>query len=61
MKQALQLNTQGFDNKEIPKALFIAEQTVKNHVSIIYSKLGVRDRVQASLLVIEAGLDQEVK
>ena len=50
---------QGFDNKEIGKLLFIAEQTVKNQVSIIYSKLGVRDRVQASRLVMEAGLDKE--
>ncbi|HEX3043418.1 MAG TPA: response regulator transcription factor [Bacillota bacterium] len=58
-KKILQLMAQGLDNKEIAKALFIAEQTVKNHVSIIYSKLGVRDRVQASRLVIEAGLDKD--
>jgi DNA-binding NarL/FixJ family response regulator len=60
-KKILQLMAQGLDNKEIAKTLFIAEQTVKNHVSIIYSKLGVRDRVQASRLVIEAGLDKEEK
>jgi DNA-binding NarL/FixJ family response regulator len=58
-KRILQLMAQGLDNKEIGKTLFIAEQTVKNHVSIIYSKLGVRDRVQASRLVIEAGLDKD--
>lgn len=58
-KKILQLMAQGLDNKEIAKTLYIAEQTVKNHVSIIYSKLGVRDRVQASRLVIEAGLDKE--
>ena len=58
-KKILQLMAQGLDNKEIAKMLFIAEQTVKNHVSVIYSKLGVRDRVQASRLVIEAGLDKE--
>ncbi|MCL6590382.1 MAG: response regulator transcription factor [Firmicutes bacterium] len=58
-KKILQLMAQGLDNKEIAKALYIAEQTVKNHVSLIYSKLGVRDRVQASRLVIEAGLDKE--
>lgn len=60
-KKILQLMAQGLDNKEIAKTLYIAEQTVKNHVSIIYSKLGVRDRVQASRLVIEAGLDREEK
>ncbi len=59
-KKILQLMAQGLDNKEIAKTLFIAEQTVKNHVSIIYSKLGVRDRVQASLLVIESGLDKDL-
>lgn len=58
-KRILQLMAQGYDNKEIARALFIAEQTVKNHVSIIYSKLGVHDRVQASRLVIEAGLDKK--
>ena len=58
-KRILQLMARGLDNKEIAKTLYIAEQTVKNHVSIIYSKLGVRDRVQASRLVIEAGLDKE--
>jgi len=57
-KKILQLMAQGMDNKEIAKTLYIAEQTVKNHVSVIYSKLGVRDRVQASRLVIEAGLDK---
>jgi DNA-binding NarL/FixJ family response regulator len=60
-KKILQLMAQGLDNKEIAKTLYIAEQTVKNHVSIIYSKLGVRDRVQASRLVMEAGWDKEEK
>lgn len=46
-KEVLQLLAQGFDNKEIATRLVIAEQTVKNHVSIIYSKLGVHDRLQA--------------
>ena len=49
--------SKGYTNKEIAEKLFIVEQTVKNHVSTIYSKLGVRDRVQALRLAIEAGLD----
>ncbi len=57
-KEILQLMAEGLDNKEIAKKLFIAEQTVKNYVSVIYSKLGVRDRVQASRMVMEAGLKQ---
>ncbi|MGE5604709.1 MAG: DNA-binding response regulator [Bacteroidota bacterium] len=57
-KEILQLMAEGLDNKEIAKKLFIAEQTVKNYVSVIYSKLGVRDRVQASRMVMESGLKQ---
>lgn len=41
---------QGLDNAEIAQTLCIAEQTVKNHVSIIYSKLGVHKRLQAMRL-----------
>jgi DNA-binding NarL/FixJ family response regulator len=57
-KKIIQLMAQGYDNKEIARELYVAEQTVKNYVSIIYSKLGVRDRVQVSRLVIESGLDK---
>lgn len=57
-KEILQLMAEGFDNKEIAKELYIAEQTVKNYVSVIYSKLGVRDRVQASRMVLESGKNQ---
>ncbi len=57
-KEILQLMAEGLDNKEIAKKLYIAEQTVKNYVSVIYSKLGVRDRVQASRIVLESGYKQ---
>lgn len=56
-KEVLRLLAQGFDNKEIATQLFIAEQTVKNHVSVIYSKLGVHDRVQASRKADEIGIN----
>lgn len=56
-KEVLRLLAQGFDNKEIAARLFIAEQTVKNHVSVIYSKLGVHDRVQASRKADEIGIN----
>ena len=46
----------GYSNREIGHALGSAEATVKVHVSSILSKLGVRDRVQAVLRVLEAGL-----
>ena len=46
----------GYSNREIGAALGTAEGTVKVQVSSILSKLGVRDRVQAVLRVLESGL-----
>jgi DNA-binding NarL/FixJ family response regulator len=43
----------GFSNKEIANSLCVAEGTVKNHVSNILSKLGVRDRTRAVLKAFE--------
>ena len=36
----------GYDNEQIAEKLFLAEQTVRNQVSTIYSKLGVKDRFE---------------
>jgi DNA-binding NarL/FixJ family response regulator len=46
----------GASNREIADGLFIAEGTVKNHVTHILGKLGVRDRTQAALKARELGL-----
>jgi len=46
----------GANNREIAGTLFLAEGTVKNHVTNIISKLGVRDRTQAALKAREIGL-----
>lgn len=46
----------GDSNKEIAAHLFITEGTVKNHVTNILGKLGVRDRTQAALRARELGL-----
>jgi DNA-binding NarL/FixJ family response regulator len=48
-REVLQLVTNGASNKEIATKLFIAPGTVKNHVTNILDKLGVRDRTQAAL------------
>jgi len=55
--QVLILMSKGYSNREIAQKTYIAQQTVKNYVSCIYGKLCVRDRVQASLLAVEAGLN----
>jgi DNA-binding NarL/FixJ family response regulator len=52
----LQMVAAGAANKEIAAKLFIAEGTVKNHVTNILGKLGVRDRTQAALRAKELGL-----
>lgn len=54
--EILALVAEGASNKEIAARLFIAEGTVKNHVTNILSKLGVRDRTQAALKAREIGL-----
>lgn len=54
--EILRLMTGGYSNREIAGALNLSEGTVKNHVSNILSKLGVRDRTRAVLKGIEKGL-----
>ena len=54
--EILRLMAGGFSNKEIANSIFVAEGTVKNHVSNILSKLGVRDRTRAVLKALELGL-----
>ena len=54
--EILRLMSGGFSNKEIANSLGVAEGTVKNHVSNILSKLGVRDRTRAVLKAFELKL-----
>ena len=54
--EILCLVAKGASNKEIAAALFIAEGTVKNHITNILSKLNVRDRTQAALKAREMRL-----
>ena len=53
--EILRLMAGGYSNKEIAISLGVAEGTVKNHVSNILSKMGVRDRTRAVLKAFELG------
>lgn len=54
--EVLRLLAAGYSNQEIATALGVVEGTVKNHVSSILSKTGVRDRTRAVLKAIARGL-----
>ena len=52
----LALVASGFANREIAVALHLTEGTVKNYMSSVLDKLGVRDRTRAALRALELGL-----
>jgi DNA-binding NarL/FixJ family response regulator len=54
--EILRLLAGGYSNREIARALHLTEGTVKNHVSNVLWKLGVRDRTRAVLRGLELGL-----
>lgn len=54
--EVVRLMAQGRSNREIADALFLAEGTVKNHVTNVLAKLEARDRTQAALRARALGL-----
>jgi len=54
--EVLKLIARGATNSEIAEQLFVSQGTVKNHVSSILNRLGLRDRMQAALFAIENNL-----
>ena len=52
----VRLLAEGHSNREIAAALYLAEGTVKNHVTNVLGKLGARDRTQAALRARALGL-----
>jgi DNA-binding NarL/FixJ family response regulator len=54
--EVMRLLAEGRTNREIAAALYLAEGTVKNHVTNVLAKLGARDRTQAALRARALGL-----
>ncbi len=55
-REVLKLVAEGMRNREIAEALFIAEKTVKNHLSHILEKLQANDRTEAAMFAARQGL-----
>ena len=52
-RRILDLIGEGLTNRQIGERMFLAEKTVKNHVSAVLAKLGLQRRTQAAVLVTE--------
>ncbi|MEV6036179.1 response regulator transcription factor [Nonomuraea sp. NPDC052116] len=55
-REVLVLIARGRSNTEIAQDLSVSPSTVKNHVTSLFAKIGVRDRAQAVIVAYEAGL-----
>jgi DNA-binding NarL/FixJ family response regulator len=54
--EVLEALCQGMSNKEMAEVLFVSPETIKSHVSTLIGKLGVKDRTQAVISAIRAGM-----
>jgi DNA-binding NarL/FixJ family response regulator len=55
-QDVFRLIANGLSNTEIGQELYISDTTVKTHITHIFQKLGIRDRVQAVVLAHQSGL-----
>lgn len=53
-REILSLIGEGLTNRQIGRRLFLAEKTVKNHISRLLAKLGVERRIQAAVIATQA-------
>ena len=54
-KAILYLISRGLSNKEIASQLFLSEKTIRNNITLLFKKINVKDRVQATQFVLNAG------
>jgi DNA-binding NarL/FixJ family response regulator len=57
-RDVIRLVAQGYDNKEIAAALFLAEGTVRNQISRLLEKMELKDRTQLAVYAVKHGLDE---
>lgn len=57
-RDILKFVAQGYDNKEIATALFLAEGTARNQISRLLEKLSLKDRTQLAVYAVKNGLDE---
>jgi two-component system, NarL family, nitrate/nitrite response regulator NarL len=55
-REVLALLSEGCDNADIARRLYVSSSTVKHHISRLLDKLGVSNRVQAATFAVRAGL-----
>lgn len=55
----LEMLVKGNSNRDMAEAMFISEKTVKNHLTSIFRKLGVKDRTQAAVFAIRHEIVEE--
>ena len=59
--EILRLVLAGYTNKAIAAEIFISEKTVEFHLDNLYTKLGVRTRLMASIWAMQMGLLEETR
>lgn len=54
-RKILRLMAQGYSNRQIGRALFLSQNTVKNYISVIMQKYGARNRTEAVVSAMVRG------
>ena len=54
--EVLEALCQGMINKEMAEVLFVSPETIKSHMGAVIGKIGLKDRTQAVISAIRAGM-----